>query len=94
MNEKSQKLIDNLLLILTEEQKSKDLVEISEEDKIVTEFLEKSGTLSIGYYIEHENQRLPSEREGNLNLWYKDLNQKWIINMFDIKRFLNANWKE
>ena len=58
MNKNSKKLIDELLQILTEEQKSKDLVEISKEDKNVFEFLEKNGTLNIEYYIEQKVQTL------------------------------------
>lgn len=91
MNKKIKKFIDELLKILTEEQKSKDLVEISKKDKNVIEFLQKNGTLNIDYCIKYEKQRLPSEREGNSNLWYKKINQIWIINMFNIRRFLNTD---
>lgn len=88
--------INELLELLTVEDRKKVIVEINEnENKIVFDFLEKQGLLNISYTVEYE-KIFPTvtEKSASIDLWYKNINKTWIINLFQINKMLNANWKQ
>ena len=96
MRQEQIKKINNLFDLLTEENKKQAIIEINEtENKIIYDFLEMEGFLNISYKVEYN--KIPiimSENSGSLDLWHKNLNKTWTINMFQINRMLKANWKK
>lgn len=95
MDEINRKKISNLLDLLTVEEKKLLVIEITEDkNKTVFDFLEKQGFLNISYSIEYElNLPIMTEKSANINLWYKNTNKTWTINMFQINKILNLNYK-
>ena len=90
MNEQIKEIIKNLISLLTEEQKQKDIIELNETMDIeVVKFLTKIGAISYNYKIEHvSNEPNISEQSGNVNLWYKDINGTWIVKMDHLNRLI------
>ena len=90
MNEQIKENIKNLISLLTEEQKQKEIIELNETTDIeVVEFLSKIGAISYNYKIEHvSNEPSISEQSGNVNLWYKDINGAWLIKMDHLNRLI------
>ncbi len=88
--------IKELLELLTIEDRKKVILEINENDnKTVFDFLEKQGFLNISYDVKYEkNFPTITENSASINLWYKNINKTWIINLFQINKMLNANWKQ
>jgi hypothetical protein len=94
MENKTKELINELLSLLSKEQKNESLIEITEsENKTIFDFLEKKGFLNIHFTVENKfYQPIPTEKEASIDLWYRDINKNWKINIFQIDRLLNANW--
>lgn len=94
MENKTREIINELLSLLNEEQKKEDIIEIREnENKKIFDFLEKNGFLNIHYTIENQPyQPIPTEKEASIDLWYKDINKTWKVNVFQINRLLNVKW--
>ena len=90
MNEQIKEIIKNLISLLTEEQKQKDIIELNETMDIeVVKFLTKIGAISYNYKIEHVSYEPNiSEQSGNVNLWYKDINGTWIVKMDHLNRLI------
>jgi ribosomal protein S8 len=96
MTEEKRIKINKLLDLLTVKDREKAIIEINENDnKIVFDFLEKEGFLNISYDVEYQ-KILPTinEKSASLDLWYRNINKTWIINLFQINKMLNANWKQ
>lgn len=95
MNDENKLKISNLLNLLDDELKKQEEIEITEnENKLIFDYLEKNGFLNIFYEIEYEFY-IPriTEKNSNIDLWYKDINNNWIIKMYEITNLLNANSK-
>lgn len=95
MNEEIKLKINNLLSLLNEKLKKQEILEITKnENNSIYNYLEKEGFLNLTYSIEYK-QNFPkiSESNASIDLWYKDINKNWIINMYHINKMLNANWK-
>lgn len=86
MNKEIKLKINNLLSLLDEKLKEQDIVEITEsENKSIYEYLEKEGFLNICYSVNYkQNSPIMTEKNASLNLWYKDINKNWIINVYQI----------
>ena len=55
-------------------------------------FLKNDGLLVFDYKIEYENFKpYISEKAGTINLWHKNFNGTWTINLYYINRILKAN---
>jgi hypothetical protein len=95
MTEEAKLRINSLLNLLDEKLKEQEEIEITEiENKFIYDYLENEGFLNIRYSIEHkQNFQIMTESRAEIDLWYKDINNKWIINMLQINKMLNINWK-
>ena len=84
MNGEIRKKINNLLELLTDEEKKLEIIEIT-ENKIIYDFLERQGFLNISYDVKYEKD-LPiiTETNASIDLWYKDINKTWIINIKEV----------
>jgi len=93
MEQKIKKRILKLLSLLSEEQKDKDIIEINESDnENLVSFLKNDGLLVFDYEIEYENFKpYISEKAGTINLWHKNFNGTWTINLYYINRILQTN---
>ncbi len=82
-----------LLSLLTEEQKTKDIIEIDEtNNENLVSFLKNDGLLAFDYEIEYENLKpYISEKSGTINLWHKNFNGTWTINLYYINRILKTD---
>jgi hypothetical protein len=82
-----------LLSLLTEEQKTKDIIEIDEtNNENLVSFLKNDGLLAFDYEIEYENLKpFISEKSGTINLWHKNFNGTWTINLYYINRIIKVN---
>ena len=93
MEQQIKNRILKLLSLLSEEQKDKDIIEINESDnENLVSFLKNDGLLVFDYEIEYENFKpYISEKSGTINLWHKNFNETWTINLYYINRILKAN---
>ena len=93
MEQQIKNRILKLLSLLSEEQKDKDIIEINESDnENLVSFLKNDGLLVFDYKIEYENFKpYISEKAGTINLWHKNFNGTWTINLYYINRILKAN---
>lgn len=93
MEQQIKNRILKLLSLLSEEQKDKDIIEINEsDDENLVSFLKNDGLLVFDYEIDYENFKpYISEKSGTINLWHKNFNGTWAINLYYIKRILKAN---
>ena len=82
-----------LLSLLTDEQKASDLIQIDESnDENLVAFLKNDGLLVFDYEIEYKNLKpYISEKFGNINLWHKNFNGTWTINLYYINRIIKSN---
>ena len=95
MNEEKRNKINKLLDLLSVEEKAQLIIEIAEDkNNIIYDFLEKQGFLNVSYSVEYEKKlAIITETNASIDLWYKDINKTWIINMFQINKMLSANWE-
>ena len=55
-------------------------------------FLKNDGLLAFDYEIEYENLKpFISEKSGTINLWHKNFNGTWTINLYYINRILKTD---
>lgn len=84
------KIIDELLNLLTEEQLKTDIIEIpnAELTEDLEQFFEKYPNMDFSYKVKSEPKfGVWQEKEGNLTLWdYSTANEEWIIRLWNIKR--------
>lgn len=92
MEQQIKNRILSLLTLLSAEQKEKEIIEIDEtSDEKLVAFLKKDGILNVEYEIEYENFKPSiSEKSGTVNLWYKNINGNWTINLYYINRIINV----
>ena len=92
MKQQVRNRITSLLSLLSAEQKEKEIIEIDEtNDEKLVAFLKNDGLLTFDYEIEYENFKPSiSEKSGTINLWYKDINGTWTINLYYINRIINV----
>ena len=93
MEQQVKNRILKLLSLLTEEQKAKDIIEIDEgNNENLVAFLKNDGLLVFDYEIEYENLKpYISEKSGTINLWHKNFNGTWTINLYYINRTIKVN---
>ena len=93
MEKQIENRILKLLSLLTEEQKAKDIIEIDERsNENLVSFLKNDGFLVFDYEIEYENLKpYISEKSGTINLWHKNFNGTWTINLYYINRTIKVN---
>jgi hypothetical protein len=94
MDAETRTKIERLLSFLSTDQREKAIIEISENDKVIFDFLESQGNLHISYSVQNNKPILPAEIEGNVHLWNKKLNGNWTVNLYQIDKIIKANWKE
>ncbi len=71
---------------LTEEELNKDIIEV-ENDELI-KYLETIGSREIQYETNNQPQFGKfTELGGVINLWYKVVNDIWLIKNYEIKRF-------
>jgi len=90
MQQKIREKIDRLLLLLTNKQKSSIILEINEKnDKKIYKFLEREGKLNIPSSKKQGDTGSRMERAGIFNLWRKNSNGTWTVNLYNINRMIN-----
>lgn len=92
MKEQIRSRIISLLSLLSAEQKEEEILEVDEtNDEKLIAFLKNDGILTFDYEIEYENFKPSiSEKSGTINLWYKNINGNWTINLYYINRIMNV----
>ena len=92
MEQQIKNRILSLLALLSAEQKEKEILEIDEtNDEKLVAFLKKDRILTVEYEIEYDNFKpYISEKSGTVNLWYKNINGNWTINLYYINRIINV----
>jgi hypothetical protein len=85
--------INNLLELLTEQEKDEVVLEINEiENKTVYVFLEKNGFLSDRYDVEYSKEKpLIEQNYAIVHFWYKENHTTWTIVMYQIRELLKMN---
>ena len=78
--------IKNIESYLSKEQLDQDIIEVNNNDLIT--YLESIGAREINYTTGNKPQLGKfTELGGVTNLWYKDINDTWIIKNYQIKKF-------
>lgn len=85
--------INNLLELLTEQEKDEVVLEINEiENKTVYDFLEENGFLSDRYDVEYSKKKpLIPQNYAIIDFWYKENPTTWTIVMYQIRELLKMN---
>jgi hypothetical protein len=79
MEEKTKKSIDELLLLLSDEQKKNSILELNNDtDQNIIDFLIKTGGLTVSSPVDDPNTQTPKSVR---HLWYKNTNNTWVINL-------------
>ncbi len=91
-DEKLKTDVKNLLLLLSDEQKEKDIIEVNNIDEEVYSFLEENPPIDIPYTpigyktpSDSDYSYKIQEKEGNIVLWDKN-GDVWSILMYHIKK--------
>jgi hypothetical protein len=84
------KIIDELLNLLTEEQLKTDIIEIpnAELSKDLEQFFGKNPSMDYSYEVKNEQKiGVWQEKGGNLTLWdYSTANEEWVIRLWNIRK--------
>ena len=82
------KEIDRIKTFLTDEELESGVIEVNNDELI--KYLETIGPRAIQFETGNQPQLGKfTELETSTNLWYKDINEVWIIKNWVIKRFFN-----
>ena len=93
MNTEIKERINKLLDFLGYKLNNQEIIKINKnENKEIYDYLEEEKCLSVFYRIGYKGV-IGIETEAHINLWYKDINKDWSINMYQIYKMLNANYK-
>jgi hypothetical protein len=84
------KIIDELLNLLTEEQLKTDIIEIpnAELSEDLEQFFGENPSMDYSYEVKNEQKfGVWQEKGGNLTLWdYSTANEEWIIRLWNIRK--------
>lgn len=84
------KIIDELLNLLSKEQLKKDIVEIpaGELSEDLEQFFDKNPDMDYQYEVKNEPKPgVWQEKGGNLTLWnYSTTNKEWVIRLWIIRK--------
>ena len=84
----TKKKISKIISLLNIEQKKEKILEVDiNSNSDLIKFLENDGGLMVDYKVNYSLQKnLKKDISGKVNLWYRDINGKWKINIYRINQ--------